>query len=120
MATILLLVITLALVGLAYGFIQNLFLSRTAVTLSLETEASTCPGNTVTIYVRNDGTQTSGSVTVTVTNATGTSWPCTINSINPGTDASCSVTKTGSGAGTYKVRASTAGSTTTGSIYCVS
>ncbi|MGC9200844.1 MAG: hypothetical protein ACP5F8_02710, partial [Candidatus Aenigmatarchaeota archaeon] len=62
-----------------------------------------------------------GTVTVSVTSPTGASGSCSITSINAGQQASCSVSRnTLTGAGYYRVVASTSGSTANGMIYCAS
>ncbi len=120
-AMLLMLVITIGLVGLAYSYISGVFTARTAVVLSIVPEASSCTSSNINIVVRNDGTTTSSTVTVTVTSPTGASGSCSINSITPGNQASCSVSRnTLTGAGYYRVVASTPGSTANGMIYCAS
>jgi FlaG/FlaF family flagellin (archaellin) len=121
-AMLLMLVITIGLVGLAYSYISGVFTARTAVVLSMVPEASSCTPSTINIVVRNDGTTASGGVTVTVTSPGGASGSCSIASIKPGQEASCSVSRgtTLTGSGYYKVVATTSGSTANGMIYCAS
>jgi len=125
-AMLLMLVITIGLVGLAYSYISGVFTSRTAVVLSIDAENSRCDSNSLVVAVRNDGISPSGSVTVVAYNASGVSSSCTIPSppgIGPGTFSTCTITRgpgTVSGAGYYRITASTSGSTTSGIIYCAS
>jgi len=118
-AMLLMLVVTIGLVGLAYSYIMSAFSSRTAVVLNIA--SARCSGNTVTVEVRNDGTQTSGTVTVSLLSPTGSSaGSCTINSIAPQNIGSCSITKTVSGAGYYQITITSPGVATPppGGVYC--
>ncbi len=122
-AILLMLIITVALAGLAYSYISGVFTAKTAVVLSIDGTASSCTSNNgpITVFVRNDGTTNSGTVTVTVTPPTGTAPTCTsIVSINAGTESSTSCTGRNGGAGYYQIVASTTGSTARGSVYCPS
>ena len=127
-AMLLMLIITIGLAGLAYAYITGVFTTRTAVVLSTDPSSSSClPNNgAITVSVRNDGSQTSGSITITVTPPSGATPTCgSIASITAGGlgSATCGLApqtlRTG-GAGYYQISASTAGSSTTGSIYCAS
>jgi flagellin-like protein len=111
-ATLLMLIITIALAGLAYSYISGIFTARTAVILTIAD--ATCNATYVTAWVRNDGTTSCGTVTVAVDGNT-----CTISNLGSGQVNYCSAPKpTGSG---YKtVRAFGCGSTASGSAYCVS
>ncbi|TAL48540.1 hypothetical protein EPN87_00340 [archaeon] len=122
-AMLLMLIMTIGLAGLAYAYISGVFTSKTAVVLSLDASASSCAPNNgaITVFVRNDGTQTSGSVTVTVTPPSGAAVTCgAIASIAAGAEGSSSCTGRNAGAGYYQVRASSTGSSSSGSIYCAS
>jgi flagellin-like protein len=110
-AVLLLLVITLGLVGLAYGYISGVFTAKTAVVLSIED--AECTVSDITVWVTNDGTTTSGSVDVNVTD----DGSCSITSIAGGGTESCS-TGAGAGAGYHTVKARTSGSTASGQVYC--
>lgn len=123
-AVLLMLIITIGLAGLAYSYISGVFTARSSVVLSIDAQASQCTSDSIEIYVRNDGTATSPSVTVVATSPAGsTEGTCTISSIDAGTVGSCSITRpspTG-GAGFYTIRATASGaSPATGSIYCAS
>jgi len=92
-AMILLLVITIAIAGLAYAFISGIVSSRTAVAISVA--SGVCYRDKWIFQLRNDGTAPSGSITVTVYNSTRdavTTGSC--NSIPPGgTIAECSINR---------------------------
>ena len=106
-ATILMLMITIALAGMAYTYISGIFSSRTSVVLTIDN--TLCNSTAVTVYVRNDGTATSSTVTVTRDNGVGT---CTIGSILASSINSCAI-QGAAGVGYHSVMASAAGSTTT-------
>jgi flagellin-like protein len=63
-AMLLMLVITIAIAGLAYAFITGVFTSRTAVALSLDPQSTSCNSTHFIFYVRNDGSSASGLVTI--------------------------------------------------------
>jgi len=114
---LLMLVIIVGVLGLAYYYyhqstvreeIVREISTRTAVVLSILPE-SLCTPSTITVMVRNDGVETSGKVTVNVTSPGGASDSCTIDSINAGQIASCSISRGTklTGSGYYRVVAST-------------
>ena len=120
---------TIALIGLGLCFLDILILgwfwinspgpARVSVSLSINTNTS-CIGNLVTVGVSNDGTANSDSVNVVVSNATGSSWSCTISSIPASGASSCQVTKS-AGAGYYQVVASSGATATPRTpLYCSS
>ena len=120
-AVLLMLIITIALAGLAYSYITGVFSSRTSVVLTIDSQASTCSGNTLTVYVRNDGTN-NATVTLKYATTPGASPTSTCGSsktIAPGTEDYFTCTKSG-GAGYYQVIALAPGSTARGQIYCSS
>ncbi len=55
-ATLLMLIITIALAGLAYSYISGLFSSKTGKIVSIDSDATFCTGTTITAYISNDGT----------------------------------------------------------------
>jgi len=112
-ATILMLMITIALAGMAYMYISGVFTARTAVVLAITD--SECTTSDITVWVRNDGTVASGTITVDVDG-----YSCTINSLTAGTESSCTTTGRPSGAGYYTVRVSTTGASARGTVYCAS
>jgi len=129
-ATILMLLITIALAGTAYLYINGIFSSRTSVVLSLDGQSTFCagtvsgvPGN-ITVYVKNDGTTVAGTVNVDMTYPNGTIQPiaCVIPSIYAGTSNYTVCMRSGPGAtgGLYYFRAVGGGSVATGTTYCAS
>jgi flagellin-like protein len=119
-AMLLMLVITIAIAGLAYGFITGIFTSRTAVILTFT--STQCSGSTIYAYVRNDGTTAASSVVVNTANNPGEAASKQCDgpaSISPGTEANYTCTKAG-GAGYYALRVSATGTSATGSVYCSS
>jgi len=119
-ATILMLMITIALAGTAYLYITGVFTSRTGVLLSIDGQSSTCGG--IILYVRNDGTTVSGTISIDMTypNGTYSSSACSIYSINAGGINSTACSRSGPGAtsGLYGLRVTGGGSSATGSLYC--
>ncbi|MBI4009628.1 MAG: hypothetical protein HY361_00335 [Candidatus Aenigmarchaeota archaeon] len=128
-ATLLMLVITIALAGFAYTYLSGVVSSRTGVVLDILD--ATCAGDDIDITVRNEGTSPSGTVTVSATDSAGVAaGSCSITSIAPGTSGACpddADTDTTVGLdrpnaatiGTYRLRASATGaSPVTGSAFC--
>ena len=121
-ATILMLMITIALAGTAYLYITGVFTSRTGVVLSIE--QALCPVGGAVITVRNDGTGVASNVAVTLTGPNGTTTGAgscpDIFSINAGNSNHTTCTSRSAGTGLYAVTASSGSSSTQGSIYCAS
>ncbi len=119
-ATLLMLIITIALAGLAYTYISGVFSARTAVVFDII--EATCPADYITVTVRNDGTSPSGQILVSATQPDGSSngGSCNIASLNPGTSNSCDVNRPAAAAvGTYRIRVSASGATpASGNAYC--
>jgi flagellin-like protein len=113
-ATLLMLIITIALAGLAYSYISGVFTARTAVILTVAD--TTCNTSHITVWVRNDGTTSCGTVTFTAEGVSSSQFL-----VNPGTVNSSSITRpTPTSPGYKSIRVSGCGSTSTGSVYCVS
>jgi flagellin-like protein len=117
-ATILMLMITIALAGTAYMYINGAFTSKTAVVLSISSADCSASGSTytATVYVRNDGTLNATGVRV-VTFGTAQSSSAIVG---PGAGATFTVTNTTPvTAGYVKVTASSAsGTPVSGSVFC--
>lgn len=129
-ATLLMLVITIALAGFAYTYISGTLTARTGVVINLLDATCGSGGaaaDSIQVTVLNDGTTASGALTVTATapDGTTTTGTCTTVSINPGTQGSCP----GSGidrallaantAGSYRIRiTSPSGTPVTGTVFC--
>ncbi len=114
-ATILMLMITLALAGSAYLFINNAFTQQTAVVLGID--EATCVGAKINIVIRNDGTSQSSAITVKVNNPDGIEVNQTcgtpISNIGAGQTESCTITRAaGSEAGNYRLIVSAPGART--------
>jgi len=134
-ATLLMLIITIALAGFAYTYISGVLTVRTAVVLT--PQEITCLGEFLQVTVRNDGTSKSGLVSVDITDPSGAvSKTCSIASIDPGTsgqitvaasavdDANCSDRgldrPAGMASGTYRIRITGGSSPATGNVFCAS
>ncbi|MCD6371604.1 MAG: hypothetical protein J7L39_02690 [Candidatus Aenigmarchaeota archaeon] len=120
-ATLLILLITIGLAGLAYSYISGVFTARTAVVLSID-KSSFCNTTHVIAFVRNDGTSQSSTVTVRIYGPSGNLFGnCTIPSIQAGDVGSCAAAPPGGSSvttGYYTITAITTGSSARGSVYC--
>jgi flagellin-like protein len=122
-ATLLMLIITIALAGLAYSYISGIFTARTAVVLAIDKADCNPATNVITVTLRNDGTSpiNLNAITLSGTKADGsamTSVTCgTSGTLAAGSTATCPNTLTGSD-GTNTIKASGGGSTATGTVYC--
>jgi flagellin-like protein len=118
-ATILMLMITIALTGTAYLYISGFFGSRTSVVLSLDLP-SRCNATFLTVYVRNDGTRIANNINIDLTFPDGTKSisACSIPIITAGGSNSTVCSRTGKPGGTYSIRAYGNGATATGPVYC--
>jgi flagellin-like protein len=118
-ATILMLMITIALAGTAYMYISGVFTRQTSVVLAISD--SECNTTYIKAFVRNDGTATSGAINLYVD---GSPVVCaaTISSIAAGSEASCELARASGGiggaAGYHSLRAETTGTSARGSAYC--
>jgi flagellin-like protein len=124
-AVILMLMITIALVSVASGFIFGIFGARTAVVLAEAAPGYCATGaitNALTYYVRNDGTSTSG--TLTWANHPGnpsTITGCTFSptTLTPGGMSTVNCSRASAGAGYWRVLVSAPGvPAVTLSAYC--
>jgi flagellin-like protein len=128
-ATILMLMITIALAGTAYLYITGIFGAKTGVVLSIDGTASTCTAQNITIFVKNDGTTVGTVSTLTLTKPDSTQLTCSLVetlpfNINAGSfnHVTC-VRPTGASstpAGLYGVTVSTGVTSASGSMYCAS
>ena len=126
-ATILMLMITIAMAGLAYGFISGAFTQKTGVVIEIDETGTSCSGVTITVNVRNTGTMATNTnkVTLSGTDSTGTSitgGDCDTlaakQDLYAGAGAKkCGKTLTGT-AGTNTVVASGPSNTVSGTVYC--
>ena len=122
-ATLLMLIITIALAGLAYSYISGIFTARTAVVLAIDKADCDPTTNAITVALRNDGTSpiNLNAITLSGTKADGSAIPSTTcaasGTLSAGGTVTCSNTLTGSD-GTNTIKASGGGSTATGTVYC--
>ena len=115
-ATILMLMITIALAGTAYMYISGVFSARTAVVMAISD--SECNASHIKVFVRNDGTTASSAISFYMD---GTSWTCnpSLSSISAGDEDSCALIRgVGHSSGYHSLRAETTGSSARGSTYC--
>jgi len=126
-ATILMLMITIALAGLAYLYISGIFTAKTGIVIEFDETATSCTGTTVTVYVRNTGTipVTTDKIALSGTNSTGSAFTLGGNCDNSSTVTlaagggalKCGNTGTG-GRGTNTIIASGPSNTARGTVYC--
>lgn len=124
-ATILMLMITIALAGLAYMFISGTFTQRTGVIIELDETATICLGTTIHVYVRNTGTIATDASKVSLsginsqgTTITGGVCGLATTAINAGGGSKlCATTLTGT-QGSNTVIASGPANTAKGPVYC--
>jgi flagellin-like protein len=125
-ATILMLLITIALAGVAYLYIQGTVTQKTGIVLAIDESATTCVGTDIQLYVKNIGTlpYDANKITVSGTNSNGgliagiTCYPAsnaTSTMAAGGASVRC-VSLTGT-AGTNTIVASGA-TTVRGTVYC--
>jgi flagellin-like protein len=121
-AVVLMLMITIALITVASGFIFGLWGRYAGVVLAIH-DVTCAPDGPITVTIRNDGTDTSGAVTVTITQPDGstlTTCNPSITSIPPGKIATTICTGRNQGYGNYKISISSGPYKTTGTVYCSS
>jgi len=123
-ATILMLMITIGLAGVAASYIFGWFKVETAVALTIDEDMTECAGTTITVWVRNDGTQSIGLNTITIggTDSTGSAMTSTTcagaGNTGTGRTVQCTNTLTGT-SGTNQVTARTsAGKSTRATVAC--
>jgi flagellin-like protein len=120
-ATILMLMITIALAGTAYMYITGVFQSRTAVVLAISD--SDCDDTEITVWVRNDGSQQATGVNVAIDGTDVTCGATGDIDVPAGGEGTCVVTRTAGGSGNgasgyHSIRANAGGVSARGSVYC--
>ncbi len=110
--TILILVITVAISGTAWSFFSGTLNLGTSVRLIVQ--PLDCTSNGITIFIKNDGTETANNVTVSRDNNADF---CIISSIVAGVEGNCTIPTTGD-LGYHSITAKTIGTTSRGTIYC--
>jgi len=123
-ATILMLMITIALAGVAYMYISGIFTQSTGVVIQLDATATSCSGKVITTYVRNTGTiaTTLDLIALSGTNSAGVpiaSQPCALSGalVAGGGAVPCTQLLTGT-QGTNTIVASGPTNTARGTVYC--
>ena len=123
-ATILMLMITIAMAGVAYMYISGIFTQQTGSITDIDESATSCgTANAITVYVRNSGTIVFNKnlITVSGTNSNGapiTGVTCTAGNLNATAgSAACGNTITGT-LGSNRIVVSGPSNTATGSVYC--
>lgn len=127
-ATILMLLITIALAGTAYLYISGIFTAKTGVVLSIDGTQSICTASAMTLIVKNDGTAVATLTSpnaITLTNPDSTPGSCTptgstlTGSVNAGgTFTLTCVRPAGTKVGLYGITISAGATSASGSIYC--
>lgn len=113
-ATILMLMITIGLAGVAASYIFGWFAGETAVVLSIEDSECTVTG--VTVWVRNEGTETSGDVAI---NFDTTTMSCSVTALAGGQLGNCTDNTLTYAVGYHTIRASTPGASPARTrVYC--
>jgi len=118
-ATILLLMITIALAGTAYLFVSGMLTGRTSKTISL-LDAS-CNGTAITIVISNDGTTTvtDSELKVYIDNAhKSTEFSFQPSSIPPHSTAVATDATTGYSSGTHTVLVVSPSNSVRQTVYC--
>jgi flagellin-like protein len=119
-ASILMLMITIAVSGTAYLYVSGYFTSKSSVLLALDV-LSACRGDNMIVSVRNDGTGVAVNVNIAITYPDEkTTSQCSIDQINAGSTNSTVCPLSNVIIGSYQVRASGGGSVASGSVYCSS
>ena len=125
-ATILMLMITIALAGTAYLYISGTFQQQTGAALDVLDSfcaSGTAAADSISVTVENAGTATIGTVTIAAVNPAGAGSggsPCTIASLTAGTSGSCSINRIAADAsGIYQLAVSAPGARTVrGTVSC--
>ncbi len=121
-ATILMLMITVAMVGLAYMYISGIFTSRTAQSLSLS--SIDCAGGDIHVMLKNDGTEdieeSDIKIYVDEPGPTETA-DCGTGTLGAGNTTLCSADLSAeSTQGSHTVRIIGPANSITGNVYCAS
>jgi flagellin-like protein len=125
-ATILMLMITIAMAGVAYMYISGIFTAKTGVVIEIDATATSCATTTITVYVRNTGTIKTDASKVALSGtkpdgtALGTPGNCGVATLalNAGAGSVACTTTLGGGQGTNRIVAAGPTNTITGSVYC--
>lgn len=113
-ATILMLMITIAITGTAYLYVTGVFTSKTNVFLTFH--SAQCSPSGILVYIRNDGSGVASNVNVSRDDGADS---CVISSITAGNVNYCTIPSTGS-IGNHQLQAASASQTISANVYCVS
>jgi flagellin-like protein len=127
-ATILMLMITIAMAGVAYMYISGIFTAKTGVVIEIDETATNCAGTlgtTITVYVRNTGTMKTDASKVALSGTrsdgiaigSATCGAATLALNAGGGSVACTQPLTGT-QGTNRIVAAGPTNTITGSVYC--
>jgi len=124
-ATILMLMITIAMAGVAYMYISGIFTAKTGVVIEIDESATSCgAANAITVWVRNTGTikTDTGTVKLSGTRSDGVSITQVAcggtTALNAGgSSVACTATLTGT-QGNNRIVVSGSSNTITGTVYC--
>ena len=120
-ATILMLLITIALASFAYTYLSGVLTAQTAKTIELVGGIECTTGTSHIITVRNIGTTNipTGEVAVTVDGTSATcTWSGTGDLVSGGTARTCTTGVTGVTTGSHKVRVLGPGNSLSGTSFC--
>jgi len=131
-ATILMLMITIAMAGVAYMYISGIFTQQTGTITDIDESATSCTGGTITVYVRNSGTiafdMSKISLSGTKSDGTGAlgggglcrpiAVPLNAPLSAGGGALACTALLTGATNGNNRIVVSGPSNTATGSVYC--
>lgn len=121
-ATIMMLVITIALAGMAYMFISQSFTSQTGRVVEIDSGATYCSGTAIDVWIKNIGTADFTADKVNIYKQGGTPTTCGSGTVTAGGVAfNCTNSITGLvGANTIVVSGASGGPTNTvrGTVYC--
>jgi len=124
------LMITIAMAGVAYMYISGIFTAKTGTITEIDESATSCTGGSITVWVRNSGTIAFNKnlITLSGTKSDGTGaltggGACTGGTsatLNAGAGAvACDTAKlTGATNGNNRIVVSGPSNTATGSVYC--
>jgi len=116
-ATILMLLITVGMAGLAYMYISGMFTSRTAQTISLS--SADCPGGDISILIKNDGTEDITGTDIDIYVDGGAATDCSAaGTATAGQTLLCD--SIAAAAGTHTVQIVGPANSVSGSVYCAS
>jgi len=128
-ATLLMLIITIALAGLAYSYISGVIGGKTNVVLSVSEQTACSTAGIITVYLKNDGTSPIGEDKISISGQTpsGTAIPSALcigtgvaasNIINAGNVSAQCVGTLAGGSGINQIVVTGGGSTARGSVVC--